>query len=70
MRLLVLSHPACLEHVAGYGHPERPERVEAAIQGIRVAGLGEDVVWVEPREATADELAWVHERGYVEVLRR
>ena len=69
-RLLVLSHPACLEHVAGYGHPERPERVEAAVRGIRDAGLGEDVVWVEPREATVDELALVHERGYVEAIRR
>ena len=69
-RLIVLSHPACLEHVAGYGHPERPERVEAAVQGIRDAGLGDDVVWVEPREATVDELALVHERGYVEALRR
>ena len=70
MRLLVLCHPACLEHVAGYGHPERPERVEAAVQGIRDAGLGEDLVWVEPREATVDELALVHERGYVEAIRR
>ncbi|MGH9265184.1 MAG: histone deacetylase family protein [Acidimicrobiales bacterium] len=67
-KLLVFSHPACLEHVAGIGHPERPERVEAAVQGIREAGLGDDVVWVEPREATVDELALVHERGYVEAL--
>ena len=70
MRLLVESHPACLEHVAGAGHPERPERVEAAVRGIREAGLGDDVVWVEPRGATVDELGLVHERGYVEAIRR
>ena len=70
MKLIVESHPACLEHAAGIGHPERPERVEAAVQGIRDAGLGDDVVWVEPREATVDELALVHERGYVEALQR
>ena len=70
MRLLVESHPACLEHVAGVGHPERPARVEAAVRGIREAGLGDDVVWVEPREATVEELALVHEPGYVEALRR
>src|SRR5687768_649223 len=70
MRLLVESHPACLEHVAGWGHPERPERVVAALQGIRNAGLGEAVTWVEPREATVEELALVHEAGYVEALRR
>ena len=70
MRLLVESHPSCLAHVAGWGHPERPERVVAALQGIRDAGLGDDVVWVEPREATVDELSLVHERGYVEAIRR
>ena len=69
-KLLVESHPACLEHVAGIGHPERPERVEAAVRGIREAGLGDEVLWVESREATVDELAAVHERGYVEALRR
>ena len=68
--LLVFSHPACLEHVAGFGHPERPERVVAAVRGIREARLGGDLAWVEPREATVDELALVHERGYVEALRR
>jgi acetoin utilization deacetylase AcuC-like enzyme len=70
MKLLVESHPACLEHVAGYGHPERPERVEAAVRGIRDGGLGDEVVSVEPREATVDELALVHDRGYIEALRR
>ena len=69
MKVLVESHPACLEHVAGYGHPERAERVEACVQGIRDAGLGDDVVWVEPREATVDELSLVHERGYIDAMR-
>ncbi len=69
MKLLVESHPACLEHVAGIAHPERPERVEAAVAGIREAGLGDSVVWVEPREATVDELSVVHERGFVEAMR-
>ncbi|MDQ3898672.1 MAG: histone deacetylase, partial [Actinomycetota bacterium] len=70
MKLLVESHPACLEHIAGVGHPERPERVEACVRGIEEAGLGEDVRWVEPREATVEELALVHEQGYVEAVRR
>ncbi|HEX2048835.1 MAG TPA: histone deacetylase [Acidimicrobiales bacterium] len=68
-KLLVLSHPACLEHAAGYGHPERPERVEASVTGIRRAGLDDSLVWVEPREATVEELSVVHEAGYVEAMR-
>lgn len=69
-RLLVLSHPACLEHDSGPGHPERPARVLAALEGIGGAGLGDAVVPSEARPATVDELALVHERGYVEAIRR
>ncbi len=71
MRLLVESHPACLEHDAGPGHPERPARVVAAVEGIAGAGLGSDAIaWVEPRPATVDELALVHDPTYVEAIRR
>ncbi|MGI8807607.1 MAG: histone deacetylase family protein [Acidimicrobiales bacterium] len=70
MQLLVESHPACLEHDAGPGHPERPVRVVAAVDGIRAAGLGDSVTWVEPRPATVEELALVHDPGYVDALRR
>ncbi len=70
MMLLVESHPACLEHEAGPGHPERPARVEAAVRGIGSAGLDDDVIWVEPRPATVEELALVHDPGYVDAIRR
>lgn len=40
------------------------------MEGIRGAGLGDEVVWVEPREATIDELASIHERGYVDAIQR
>ena len=56
MKLLVESHPACLEHAAGPGHPERPARVVAAVDGIREAGLGDAVAWVEPRPATVEDV--------------
>jgi len=68
MRLLVESHPACLGHEAGPGHPERPARVSAALRGIDEAGV--DVIHAEPRPATVDELALVHDPGYIESLRR
>ncbi|MDQ3643331.1 MAG: histone deacetylase, partial [Actinomycetota bacterium] len=36
----------------------------------RGAGLGDAVAWVEPRPATVEELALVHDPRYVEALRR
>ena len=68
--VLVVSHPACLEHHAGPMHPERPARVEAVLDGIRRAELGDALEWVEPRPATLDELALVHERAYVDAVRK
>ena len=70
MKLIVESHPACLEHESGPGHPERPARVVAAVDGIRGAELGDSVAWVEPRPASVEELALVHNPGYVDALRR
>ncbi len=29
MTTLLLTHPACLEHDTGYGHPERADRLRA-----------------------------------------
>ena len=29
MTTLLLSHPACLNHLTPNGHPERPERLRA-----------------------------------------
>jgi len=70
VKLLVESHPACLEHEAGPGHPERPARVVAALAGIDAASLGDAVARVEPRPATVDELSLVHDPRYVEAIRR
>jgi len=70
MPALVVHHDACLGHVAGNGHPERPERVDAVLRGIREAGFGDAVAEVEARAATGDELALVHPPGFVDALRR
>ena len=70
MAALVVHHEACLGHVAGYAHPERPERVEAVLRGIREAGFGDAVTEVEARAATDEELALVHPPAFLDALRR
>jgi acetoin utilization deacetylase AcuC-like enzyme len=67
--LLVASHPELDHHDAGAGHPERPERVRAALAGIDDAGLDDAVIALAPRRATMDELARVHDPSYLEALR-
>lgn len=70
MAVLVETHPRCMDHVAGIGHPERPERLEAVLEGIDAVGLGDDLVKVEPRAASREELERVHPAGYLDALER
>jgi acetoin utilization deacetylase AcuC-like enzyme len=49
--LLVATHPDCARHVPTFGHPERPERLQAALAGAELPGarrvpveVGEDRV--------------------------
>ena len=70
MSVLVVTHPACLDHDTGEGHPERPGRLAAVRKGIETAGLGSTLVEVEARRARTDELTLVHPTGYVDALER
>jgi acetoin utilization deacetylase AcuC-like enzyme len=46
-------------------HPERRERIHAALAGIDEAGLTDAVRYERPRLATLDELAAVHDTEYL-----
>ncbi len=67
--LVVVSAPEDDHHDTGPGHPERPERVRAALAGIDAAGLGEAVRAVAPRLAADRELARVHRQSYLDAMR-
>jgi acetoin utilization deacetylase AcuC-like enzyme len=64
--VLLFTHPAMLAHGVPPGHPERPERLEAVLNGL--AGLP-----LQPREAPWAEpsaLARVHPPAYVAAMDR
>jgi acetoin utilization deacetylase AcuC-like enzyme len=65
---LLISHPACLAHDMGEGHPEQPDRlraVERAFESENFQMLARDVA---PR-AEISAIARVHPLDYVEALR-
>ena len=67
MTTALYTHPACLEHDPGRGHPESPERLRAVL----VALDGPDFVRLERREAPGaalDDICRVHPRALVERL--
>jgi acetoin utilization deacetylase AcuC-like enzyme len=57
------------QHVPGDDHPERPERVEFIAEALDSAGLMSDLLRVEPRPASEDEMAAVHSREYLRQAR-
>jgi len=66
--LYLSAAPELDHHYTGPYHPERPERVKAALDGIHEAGLEGAVVRLLPREATKQELERAHVSQYVAAL--
>src|SRR5687768_13239765 len=58
------------EQLAGQPHPDRAARLEAAVDGITRAGIGEAVVTLEPELAPRTDLERVHSARYLDALDR
>ncbi|MBI4213945.1 MAG: histone deacetylase [Chloroflexi bacterium] len=58
----IYTDPHCLEH-SSPGHPERPERLVAAVEAVRDAGL--DLSWPEVRPADTRTMELTHSRQHV-----
>ena len=67
MRPLLFHHAAFERHDTGRGHPERPERLAAALRGARAWG-GEVEERAAP-QASLDDLHGVHDAAYVAAIR-
>jgi acetoin utilization deacetylase AcuC-like enzyme len=64
--VLFATHPAYLEHLAGPRHPERPERLDAVLEGVRRADVAEAMTPLEPIAAERTDLERVHPMWYLE----
>lgn len=67
MTVALITHPACLEHDTGPGHPERIERLQAVLAAIETADIP-GLIREEAPRASADQLAAVHTREHVDRL--
>jgi len=61
---LILSHPACLGHDPGPGHPEAPSRLRVVLDAIRgIDSMG--LAFAEAPEASIEALASIHDMAMV-----
>jgi acetoin utilization deacetylase AcuC-like enzyme len=67
MTTAVFTHPACLLHEMEPWHVESPERLESVLAALREPSFAA-LAWREAPEVTREQLARVHERGYVDAL--
>jgi acetoin utilization deacetylase AcuC-like enzyme len=66
-----VSHPACLLHSNGAGHPERPERLRAIRDHLEAAGFLPSLLLIEsPDPCPPGALLRVHDAAHVERVRR
>src|SRR4029077_8276320 len=68
MSTLLLSHPACLNHLTPAGHPERPDRLRAIEQALEDEKF-QSLARVEPPLGPLDIVALCHPMDYIEAIR-
>jgi acetoin utilization deacetylase AcuC-like enzyme len=69
----VRSHPLCLSHTPGLGHPERPERLVTVLAALKPQPNDRWRVAAEsplpPDDDTLGVLKWIHDADYIDRVR-
>jgi acetoin utilization deacetylase AcuC-like enzyme len=68
MSTLLITHPACLDHLTPAGHPERPERLRAIDRALEDERF-QMLVRVEAPAASLETIALCHPMDYVTSVR-
>src|SRR5882757_10899296 len=68
MTTAYITHPDCLRHEMGAGHPESPARLNAINEHMRSSGMLDELRCLEAPLAHADDLKRVHRPAYVDLI--
>ena len=66
MRSVLVTHPSSLEHAPPRQHPERPERLAAAVEGALASDV--ETIRAEARAAKREELLAAHDSVFLDQL--
>ena len=68
MATALLTHPDCVLHEMGEGHPESPHRLKSVLQSLESSGLASRLVAREAPLAQREHLERVHDPEHVEMV--
>ncbi|HEX6635940.1 MAG TPA: histone deacetylase family protein [Usitatibacter sp.] len=68
MATVLLTHPDCVLHEMGAGHPESPQRLRSVLAALESSGLARALDLREAPAATREQLERVHERDHVDLI--
>jgi acetoin utilization deacetylase AcuC-like enzyme len=68
MATLLLTHPACLDHLTPPGHPERPDRLRAIAQVLDSVRF-QRLVRAQAPEASIETISLCHPTGYIQAIK-
>ncbi len=68
MSTLLITHPACLEHLTPMGHPERPDRLRA-IERMLESERFQTLARAQAQAAALETIALCHPMDYIETVR-
>ena len=69
MSTLLITHPACLQHLTPLGHPERPDRLRAVEQALEAERF-QSLARVEAPTAPFEVIALCHPMDYIVQISR
>src|SRR6266699_7173776 len=68
MSTLLVTHPACLDHLTPAGHPERPDRLRAVIRVLEQERF-QNLARLEAPMADVETIALCHQRDYIDAIK-
>ncbi|HEX3034402.1 MAG TPA: histone deacetylase [Thermodesulfobacteriota bacterium] len=64
----VLLDKLYVDHEMGMGHPESPERILAIVDMFKETQMLDEVIRIQPRDATKEEITLVHDPAYFDKI--
>jgi len=59
----------CTFHQMGYLHPESPKRLQSIEEVLKGDGVGRQLARLPERDASEEQIAWVHDEAYIRRIR-